>query len=546
LSGAQAVNFAYECNNPATCSASNLMSVNGGAATTIARNNNGSVGSYTPVNMSFDGNGNAPFTFNYSDVGQVKLWASKTVDSAMLAGSSNAFVVKPGGFTVSNPQRTADNFANPGALNANDPMFIKAGNDFTATVTATTTPASGATTTPNYGRETVPESVKLTPTLVAPAGGITGTLTGAFGAFSNGVATGTAFTWNEVGIITLTPSVGDADYLGAGDTAGTVSGNVGRFVPDHFTLSAASLANRNGACTPASTFTYLGEELNLVFTLTAEKLGGGTTQNYDSTLGGGGFAKLTPGIFANYGVGARSGATNLTSRTSGSVSGAPVWASGVLAGLTAQATVARAASPDGPWTATRFGVDPTDSDGTRLPTSAFNLDVNNDSVNEHQTIGTATELRFGRLRLMNTYGSELLDIRVPLRAEYYNGGGWNLNTDDSCTAIPLGAVALGNRTPPGIGSSPSAVQVRSPGVWDIVLAKPTSAGSIDITLNLAGSTAAADACLAAWVNSPDASTNASLAFLTSKWCGAAYDKIPIARLRFGSPKASYIYLRERY
>jgi len=541
LTGAQAVNFAYECNNPTTCYTSNLMSVNGGTATTIARNNNGSVGSYTPVSLTFDGNGNAPFTFAYGDVGQVRLWFAKTVNGAPLAGSTNAFVVRPGGFVLSNIVRTSDSFANPAAANATGPKFVKAGESFTATVRATTTPASGATITPNYGRETTPESVKLTPALVAPSGGVTGTLAGSFGAFTNGVATGTAFAWNEVGILTLAPSVGDADYLGAGDTAGTPSGNVGRFVPDHFTLSAGSLANRADACTPASTFTYLGEPLNLVFTLTAEKLGGGVTQNYDGTLDGGGFAKLTPGVFANYGVGARSGTTDLTPRISGSVSGAPPWASGVLDGVVARATVARATLPDGPWTATRFGVAPADSDGVQLLPGTLDLDVDSDTINEHQAVGVTTELRFGRLRLVNTYGSELLDIRVPLRAEHYTGGGWGLNTNDSCTAIPTSAFFTSS------GLSPVSPITLNKGLGTLVFDKTGAVTSFNLAANL--NAAGVDTSC----NPAHGGTAANLPWLQGFWalaanCGgtAAWAQDPNARVKLGSPKAPYIYLRERY
>jgi hypothetical protein len=37
-----------------------------------------------------------------------------------------------------------------------------------------------------------------------------------------------------------------------------------------------------------------------------------------------------------------------------------------------------------------------------------------------------------------------------------------------------------------------------------------------------------------------------MSYLAGNWCGTAYDKAPAARIHFGSPKAPYIYLRERY
>ncbi|PKO84910.1 MAG: hypothetical protein CVU17_01670 [Betaproteobacteria bacterium HGW-Betaproteobacteria-11] len=547
LSGAQAVNFAYECNNPASCSGSDLMSVNGGSATTIARNNNGSVTTYTPVNMTFDANGNAPFTFNYSDVGQVKLWASKAAGGSLLsalAGSSNAFVVRPGGFVLSGIQQTAaPNLANPGAANAAGTKFVKAGENFTVTVTATT---SGGATTPNYGKETAPEGVKLTPTLIAPAGGAAGSLSGTFGAFTNGVANGTAFTWSEVGIITLTPSVFDADYLGAGDTAGTTTGNVGRFIPDHFTLSAGSLTNRAAAgCAPVSSFTYLGESLGLTFTLTAERAGGGVTTNYDGILGGGGFAKLAPGMFSSYGIGARSGTTNLTPRISGTVLGPPAWASGVLNVAAARVAVARAAAPDGPWSSTQFGIAPSDSDGTQLLTGALNLDADNDAVNDHQAVGAATALRFGRLRLVNAYGSELLPLRVPVQAESYTGTGWNISGADSCTALPTNALVTSNVVGPApVLATPSPLTL-SNGQATLTFNAPGAAGRFDLAADL--NAAGVDTSC----NTAHGGTAANMPWLQGFWssvCGGtpAWAQDPNARIRLGSPKAPYIYLRERY
>jgi len=225
LTGTQLINFAYQCNNPATCTNSNQMTVNGGVSTVIASNNSGSVSSYSPVQMTFDADGNAPFKFNYSDVGLVSLWASKIVNGTTLAGTSNAFVVKPYAFQLSGIQQTAaPNTANPGAGDASGNVFIRAGEAFSATVTAVNALGNA---TPSYGRETSAETVKLTAALVAPLGGQQAAANGNFGTFSNGVATGTGFTWDEVGIISLVPEVGDGDYLGGGNIGTTGSINAG-------------------------------------------------------------------------------------------------------------------------------------------------------------------------------------------------------------------------------------------------------------------------------------------------------------------------------
>jgi hypothetical protein len=254
LSGAQSVNWAAQCNNPTTCSTGSLMSLSGNATTAagsspIASNPNTGVSATTPVNMTFDANGSAPFSFNYADVGQVTLFASKAASGTLLtslSGSSNAFVVKPGGFTVTGIQRTATPLlSNPAATDASGSKFVKAGESFTATVTATT--STGATA-PNYGRETSAEGALLTHALVAPSGGAPGGLSNgtiAGGSFSSGVATVTNLSWNEVGIISLTPSVADTNYLGTGeDTTGTTSGNIGRFYAAKLDLTNGAIGNR--------------------------------------------------------------------------------------------------------------------------------------------------------------------------------------------------------------------------------------------------------------------------------------------------------------
>jgi MSHA biogenesis protein MshQ len=522
LTGTSAVNFAYECNNPTTCYTSNLMSVNGGTATTIARNNNGSVASYLPVNMTFDANGNAPFTFNYSDVGQVRLWASKAASGSLLStltGSSNAFVVKPGGFVISNIVETAPpNLVNPAAANAAGPKFVKAGENFTMTVAATTTPASGAATTPNYGRELSPESVKLTSALVAPAGGVPGTLSGTFGAFANGVANGTTFTWSEVGIISLTASVGDADYLGAGDTTGTTTGNVGRFFPDHFDTVVTPQGSPVG-------FAYSGNPVGPVpgqpftVTVTARNALGSPTTNYNNA---GGFAKNV----------------NLS---------VPV------GGATGQLYVDAVAGGTGAVPAGKFlNLNPGEgkvnySDATGKISFVFNslpyylalpIQIHAEDADTLAPSGAngSIYIRHGRLRLFNAFGSEKANLSMPLQAEYWTGNSWVLNSADNFTLIPAGSIALsgylGTLSAANLGASHIAGTTLASGQGSIVLAmpSPTATGSVDLAINL-GTGAADQSCLAIH----PATTGAAIPWLRSinGNCAITYDRDPSARGSFG-------------
>ncbi len=552
LQGTTAVNFAYECNDPVACSGANQMNINGGTATSISRNKNGSVSSYSPVNMTFDANGNAPFNFNFNDVGKVTLYANKTVNGAQLTGTSNPFVVKPFGFVLSAIKRTADNFANPAATSANGSVFIKAGDPFSATVTATTATGNAAL---NYGREVTPENVKLTSALVTGLGLINNpAVAGAFGTFSNGVAAGAGFSWPEVGIVTLTPDVGDGNYLGAGNVTGTTSGNVGRFIPHHFAVTAGALATRSDlACTPASTFTYMDEPMTASFTLTAQSASNSITQNYT-----GSFAKLNLTNPASFGFGAINNAivnTPLTSRLS-LVSSSGSWTGGVanvsnmfaISSLTAPATP-RTAAPDGPFDTLSIGVAPVDSDGVQL--GAFNLDVGN-GTQDHALLGSPTSVRFGRIRMNNAFGSEALDLPIPLQAQYWNGTVFTTSTSDNCTKLSPANIVLGNYrnglTSTNMGTGHIVLGgAFANGIGSLKLTKPSPVpsvlGSVDIAVNLGGSSN--DQSCPAWSTT---SSGAGLDYLRGKWCGTNYSSDPRVRATFGIYKNAneFIYMREMY
>ncbi|MFZ5513102.1 MAG: DUF6701 domain-containing protein, partial [Pseudomonadota bacterium] len=439
LGGPQVVNFNYVCIDPATptCSTGNRMTIGSQV-----------VGSApTPLNLSFDADGNANLgNITYEDVGKIALHASITVNNngtpVTLSGSlkgpggSPSFVVRPHHFDLSAIQ-CSDGTANPAASTANDAKFCMAGQDFNVTVTARSYTGQ---VTPNFGQEATHEGVKLTQNLVSGLGlSSSGNLTGSFGDFSNGVASGN-FQWDEVGIITLTPSIADGDYLGAGDVAGTVSGNIGRFYPDHFELTNPSL-------TPAcGTFTYMGQPFGLSFKLTAKAVHGGTTQNY-----AGNFAKLDPSdsklwlptTLGNKGfaLGAKNGTNDLSSRLALASNPTGSWVNGE-ANITAALVLPRAGSPDGPYDSLQIGVAPQDSDGVK--TAALNMDANGDAVDERKKLGE-TSVRFGRLTAERVHKPLETDpLTLKLKAEYWDGSLFKTNDLDNCTALNISQLRLEN------------------------------------------------------------------------------------------------------
>ncbi len=545
LSGSTSVNWAAQCNNPGTCSSGNKMTLTGSSATAIASNPNSGVSSTTAVTMAFDANGNAPFSFNYADVGQVTLWASKTVNSASLSGSSNAFVVKPASFSIAAVQQAASpNLANPAASSAAGAKFVKAGESFSVTVTALT---SGGVATPNFGRETSPEGVLLTPSLVLPSGGTAGSLSNgsiAGGSFSGGATTVSTLSYGEVGIITLTPSVASGSYLGAGAVSGTASGNIGRFVPAKFAVSGGSVTHRSGlSCSPASAFSYLGENFRLAFTLTAQNTAGSTTQNYS-----GSFAKLDPTSASGWNL-AGLGGTTAFSTTSGrlSLGSATGSFSAGVASVTLTANASRASSPDGPFTAA-FGVAPADSDGVAL--ASYDMASTSGGSNDRAAVASVA-LRFGRLRLSNAMGAADRVLALPATAQSWTGSAWDTNTLDSCSTVPASAVNFGNlrKTLTLADLSATAAITLSSGVGTLRLAAPAGgrSGTVDVALSL-GSSSTDASCLQSWSPTKAATAAGNAAYLRGAWCGSSVDKDPSARASFGLQRTQdhTVYRREMY
>jgi MSHA biogenesis protein MshQ len=557
LSGAQSVNWGAQCNNPTTCSTGNLMSLSGNATTAagsnpIASNPNTGVSSTTSVDMTFDANGSAPFSFNYADVGLVTLSASKAAGASLLSalsGSTNAFVVKPGGFTLSNIKCTIANAANcaPGAMAMATPgdnpaaslatgaSFLAAGKDFKTTVTATTSGVSGAlVATPNFGKETAPEGVLLTPNLVAPSGGAVGALSNATiagGSFSGGATTVTNLAWSEVGIITLTPSVADGDYLGAGAATGAASGNIGRFIPDHFAITAGTVAP---ACSNA--FTYFGQDFAASpasnafatpFTLTAQNLSNGTTQNYTD-----GFANLVlttwgaapaSAVAPGYGFSAATlpaGATlsaSVTAPTGSWPSLASAQPSRGVASVTAKHKISRPTTLTG-ITSLTVSAAPADSDGVTMAPTA---------------VGAASNFYYGRLRMLNAYGSELLALPMSLTSEYWTTTGWAKNTLDGCTSVPVPTSASGLAFGSGnlsAGETVASIQGTTTGDGTLTagdggfrLSKPGALNNGFVTITIA---------------TPD--------WLKFPWVTSGVDVNATARATFGIYKSPLIYRRENY
>ncbi|MGH8285954.1 MAG: DUF6701 domain-containing protein, partial [Steroidobacteraceae bacterium] len=267
--------------------------------------------------------------------------------------------------------------------------------------------------------------------MVLPAAGANPAVAGptGLGAFAGGAASGTDFSWPEVGIVTLAASVRDGSYLGAGDVTGTASGNVGRFVPDHFDVAANTPQFQTGCSSGA--FTYVGQPFTFsiapVLTATARAFGGAATTNY-----AGAFWKLTNASLTGrtYSAGAvaldPSGLPATTVDpviTAGTGSGTLTFSAGAGLALLRSTPVA----PVSPQISLSLNV--LDTDG--VAASANPVTVGSPGG---IAFSDSAEQRYGRLAF-RAAAPEVFPLPVPLTAQYYAGGtaGFVAHAADACT-----------------------------------------------------------------------------------------------------------------
>ena len=508
---------------------------------------------------------------------------AKTVTVQLVDASSNVLGTQTATFSAGNTtgRTTAPSFTISSAsasvgCKVTDSVASKVGNSvdrFAIRPTVLTVTSPNATNTSSSGSPTFKagsDSFNLTATAVAGYNGTpaidntkldgttnAGTISGSFSAANNatGVAIGNAFTYSEVGnfglqanaiydaSFTSVDSASDctADFSIAlvggkygckiGSTAvaqTTGSSGFGRFIPDHFGASGA-IVNRSDLATPGGTFTYMGEPFKLTLTLTAYGAGspGIKTNNY-----AGSYAKLdatglgTGGNWTNtsctgttqcMGLTAMNVLTNLSSRleivpsgTWATVTDPTVsWTDGVGT-VTANVKLARATTPDGPYDALFLSALPRDADGVTMTSTAVG----------------STKIRFGQMVLFPGYGSELVDLAMPIQTQYWNGSAFAINALDSLTATTGAQVGFTGLTPTKIAPTAATPLTFSSGTGALKLNSSGAVGTAQVTIGLS-----------------------SMPYLRGSLAGATgYTSDPSAPAVFGLYKKSnkVIFSRERY
>ncbi|MDO8940173.1 MAG: hypothetical protein Q7U98_13555 [Methylicorpusculum sp.] len=371
---------------------------------------------------------------------RIKYPASKPT---MTVCSADAFAIRPATFSLSITDQDWVTSGNTRKLNSGtasaDPTH-KAGQPFS--IQATAYNSKGSVTTGYSGMPLLKISRCILPTVDCKLGQLsTGIITAKQGTLSSNTAT-----YSEAGVIEavlIDDSFAEIDASdGSSTDERTISSakiTVGRFVPDHFTVSANSPAFKP-AC---NRFSYIGQPFGFgtapKLTVTAKNSTGDTTLNYDGVLWR---------IPAN-----------------GETLGEPIWTASqgevsVVSTLpppsitqTARGTGAISISVgdpeknqglkfirnspvepfDGQLT---FSVDIKDSDNVAYTDNPFVLKKigfdDSDISTNHDS-----QLRFGRLGLSNAHGSERLTLPVGMTVQFYSDANFSVTTDDQCSTAEL-------------------------------------------------------------------------------------------------------------
>lgn len=481
----------------------------------------------TAQSLTFQGTDRGRKTVAFKDTNAAKnVRVRMRVGSATPACSSDNFAIRPQQFALSSNLTNANLTGTPKAT---------AGSTFT--LTAATTVGSGYDGTPNIDTSKVNDH--------AGSAIASGTLSGSFAAGSGTSATGNAFRYLDVGNIQFaTDAVVDSGFTAvdqsadciADSTSNTLSGGkygchvgsaasarFGRWHPSHYSFAGTLTP----AC-PSGNFTYMGQDgLGVALTVKAHANTSGTPLATDPVV-----SRYTSGSYTNVATvtftGDNSGAAVPVSRL-GSPAFPPAsaqWSAGQYV-IDDTFAFSRPVSPETPYDAFKLVTAVTDPDGSLLIGSSAQQATN------------TTRLRYGRLRIGNAYGSELLDLPIPYEAQYWTSGGYLTHRDDSCTTFDVSSLMLGsftqNLSACETQLAPTGSRTLTAGRLALRLTRPGEGniGSVMLTQNI-GTTASGSTCIGA---TPSAATAANM-----PWFGSN----PAGKAAFGVFRSPYIYYRESF
>lgn len=403
------------------------------------------------VAVTFDSDGTASLTNNYSDVGQLRMAGFVSVPAQganpafSLSGTSiNDYVVKP--HTLEFTTLNDDNSL--ATVTTDEPVsgFKAAGEPFKGRIRSLN--AAGEVTA-NFGNEITPESVVASfesmvyPLPAAPMSNET-KLEGE-NSFSgtNGEFFSDNLRWLEAGTVRILPELADGDYLGAGDISLKTAGSAGRFYPAKFVIDSVTgstvpfgLEDAVSCSATGSSYSYMGQPgIVLSYEVLAVNTDGGITRNY-SHNGTGSIdyavdllAKIRP--LTNF-----DGTFNPLERFSNFPTTTNLWDEGKLIFEDAAISFDRlnnAPYVDGPYNGFHIGlVADTQPDGVDFESKTRSIDSTLTAP-----ITGELNLRYGRAVLPQLAGGGFDEIPIEFGIEVYDRslGTFVTHTDDSCYEV---------------------------------------------------------------------------------------------------------------
>lgn len=253
--------------------------------------------------------------------------------------------------------------------------------------------------------------------------------------FNNSGYSSSVAQFDNVG--TFTVDIRDRDYLGYEINSNSAS-NAGRFIPAYFSIEDVTASPGINIENTHGSFSYIGENLNYETVPTFNYVAK-TFTNLIATNYGGTSYKFGNNVF------------DLNSRTYTEQNSAPGFV-GVTPNISKTGennydgvfqftlpdsfTFVKPVTPVEPITlAVNLDIpllDLTDDDGVGYDSNGINSDLpayENYTIND---IGNAV-LRYGRLTIENAMGPEDVTLKIEAKVEYYSGGRYITNVDDSTT-----------------------------------------------------------------------------------------------------------------
>ncbi len=306
--------------------------------------------------------------------------------------------------------------------------------------------------------------------------------------------------------------------------------NVGRFVPDYFAVAL----NTPVLGTACGAFTYIGQVFNYttapVITVTAKGFANNTTTLYATA---GAWWRITNASLTGKAYSAAPG----TLDPSGLPGTDPVIVAtgagvGTLTFSSGTGVFFTRTTPAAPFNAElSLAINVIDADGVQYSDNParFGTAAPGSGIG----FSNGKEMRYGRLRLENANGSQLIALPIPLQTQHWNSTAFVTNTLDNCTTLSDANIVLGNyQRSLGSGDTIAIAPVGgafAAGKRTLRLSAPgpTKHGSVDVTVNLTG---------------------ANMTYLQGAWSGQSYTNNPTARATFGLYRSAdpVVYQRENF